>query len=126
MPDQSVWIEKMELQGFRVFLQKQTLSLASNGAPLSLAIFGPNARGKSSLVDSIEYYFSSDSTLERLGRRTLQTRVGPIAVEHVDAQDEGINDLVLMSSDNVRPIGLRKCPIRRTLPPQILVSQLCH
>ena len=44
MPDQSVWIEKMELQGFRVFLQKQTLSLASNGAPLSLAIFGPNAR----------------------------------------------------------------------------------
>ena len=94
MPDQSVWIEKMELQGFRVFLQKQTLSLASNGAPLSLAIFGPNARGKSSLVDSIEYYFSSDSTLERLGRRTLQTRVGPIAVEHVDAQDEGINTKV--------------------------------
>ena len=35
-------------------------------------------------------------------------------------------DLMLMSSDNVRPIGLRKCPIRRTLPPQILVSQLCH
>ena len=94
MPDQSVWIEKMELQGFRVFLQKQTLSLASNGAPLSLAIFGPNARGKSSLVDSIEYYFSSDSTLERLGRRTLQTRAGPIAVEHVDAQDEGINTKV--------------------------------
>ena len=94
MPDQSVWIEKMELQGFRVFLQKQTLSLASNGAPLSLAIFGPNARGKSSLVDSIEYYFSSDSTLERLGRWTLQTRAGPIAVEHVDAQDEGINTKV--------------------------------
>ena len=36
------------------------------------------------------------------------------------------SDLLLMSSDNVRPIGLRKCPIRRTLPPQILVSQLCH
>ena len=35
-------------------------------------------------------------------------------------------DLMLMSSDNVRPIGLRKCPIRRTLPPRILVSQLCH
>ena len=94
MPDQSIWIEKMELQGFRVFLQKQTFSLASNGSPLSLAIFGPNAKGKSSLVDSIEYYFSSDSTLERLGRRTLQTHAGPIAVEHVDAQDEGINTKV--------------------------------
>ncbi len=35
-------------------------------------------------------------------------------------------DLLLMSSENVRPIGLRKCPIRRTLPPQNLVSQLRH
>ena len=34
-------------------------------------------------------------------------------------------DLLLMSSENVRLIDLRKCPSRQMLPSQALVSWLC-
>ena len=90
----SVTIEKLDLQGFRAYLQPQTFTLASGKTPLSLAIFGPNAKGKSSLVDSFEYYFSEDATLKRLGKRALQTHAGPTAIAHVEAQESGINSSV--------------------------------
>ena len=89
-----VTIEKIELQGFRAYLQSQTFRLASKRRPLSLAIFGPNAKGKSSLVDSFEFYWSKDATLERLGKRTFQKYAGPTAIAHVDAQSAGIETSV--------------------------------
>ena len=94
MTKPSVTIEKIELQGFRAYLQPQTLTLASGKTPLSLAIFAPNAKGKSSLVDSIEYYFSEDATLKRLGKRALQTHAGPTAIAHVEAEQLGIQTSV--------------------------------
>ena len=87
MTKPSVMIEKLELQGFRAYLKPQTLTLASGKTPLSLAIFAPNAKGKSSLVDSFEYYFSEDATLKRLGKRASQTHAGPTAIAHVEAKD---------------------------------------
>ena len=87
-------IEKVELQGFRAFLLPLTLKLSSGKANLSMAIFGPNAIGKSSLVDAFEYYFSEDGTLKRLGLRSMQTHAGPIALEHIAAKDEGIDPTV--------------------------------
>ena len=50
-----------------------------------MAVFAPNGVGKSSLVDSFEYYFSEEPTLERLGGKA-STRAGPTAMEHVDAK----------------------------------------
>ena len=87
-------IEKIELQGFRAYLQHQTFTLASGKTPLSLAILGPNAKGKSSLVDSFEYYFSEDATLKRLGKRSFQTHAGPAAIAHVGAQEQDIESSV--------------------------------
>ena len=94
MTKPSVMIEKLELQGFRAYLKPQTLTLASGKTPLSLAIFAPNAKGKSSLVDSFEYYFSEDATLKRLGKRASQTHAGPTAIAHVEAKDLGIQPSV--------------------------------
>ena len=68
--------------------------MATKKEPKSLAVFGPNARGKSSLVDSFEFYFSKDATLERLGMRARDTNAGPKAIEHVKARSEGIPTLV--------------------------------
>ena len=42
------------------------------------------------MIDAFEYYFSSDGTLKRLGRRAAQTQAGPSALEHVDAEKTGI------------------------------------
>lgn len=85
-----ITIEALKVEGFRAYLQPQTLSLYRGKTPLSLAIFAPNAKGKSSLVDAFEYYFSEDATLARLGKRQAQTHAGPLAMEHVDAEDSGL------------------------------------
>ena len=61
---------------------------------MSLAIFAPNAKGKSSLVDAIEYYFSPDATLERLGQRAGQSQAGPGALEHIKAGVSGVTPQV--------------------------------
>ena len=85
-----ITIESFELQGFRAYLKPQSFSLYDGNQPKSLAIFAPNAIGKSSLVDAFEYYFSEDATLQRLGLRASQTQTGPAALEHVEAEEYGI------------------------------------
>lgn len=89
-----ITIESFDIQGFRAYLQLQTFSLRKGNKPASLAIFAPNAKGKSSLVDAFEYYFSQNATLQRLGLRASQTQTGPAALEHVDAQEHGVTPKV--------------------------------
>ena len=85
-----ITIDSFEVQGFRAYLKPQTFSLRRGNRPMSLAIFAPNAKGKSSLVDAFEYYFSEDATLQRLGLRASQTQTGPAALEHVKAREYGV------------------------------------
>lgn len=85
----SITIDELQLEAFRVYLKPQTFTLHRKSSPLSLAVFAPNARGKSSLVDSFEYYFSDLGTLERLGNSTGDSNAGPIALSHVDAETSG-------------------------------------
>ena len=86
----SINLERLKIEGFRAYLKPQTISLAREATSLSLAVFAPNAGGKSSLVDSFEFYFSEDATLKRLGKRTFQSHAGPLAIEHVDATEQGL------------------------------------
>ena len=56
-------------------------------------------------------------------QRLFQRRpVHPGEEGHVG--DGGLTDLVLLSSENVRLIGLRKCPFKRVLPSQAVESLL--
>ena len=89
-----ITLERIKLQGFRAFLAPQSLPLRRGSTPLSLAIFAPNAKGKSSLVDSFEFYFSEEATLERLGKQTQQSNAGPIALKHVGADQREITPSV--------------------------------
>lgn len=89
-----ITIEALRLEGFRAYLKQQTVSLCRGNNPMSLAVFAPNAKGKSGLVDAIEYYFSVEATLARLGKRQAQTHAGPLAMEHVDAERSGITPAV--------------------------------
>ena len=85
-----ITIDSFEVQEFRAYLKPQTFSLRNGNRPMSLAIFAPNAKGKSSLVDAFEYYFSEDATLQRLGLRASQSQTGPAALEHVRAREHGV------------------------------------
>ncbi len=84
-----ITIDELNLEAFRAYLKPQSFALYKKSSPLSLAVFAPNARGKSSLVDSLEYYFSETGTLERLGQGTGDSNAGPIAISHVDAESSG-------------------------------------
>ena len=86
-----ITIESFQVQGFRAYLKSQSFSLRNGNKPMSLAVFAPNAKGKSSLVDAFEYYFSQDATLQRLGLRASQSQTGPAALEHVKADEYGVN-----------------------------------
>ena len=92
--DKSITIEAFRLTGFRAFLRSQEFQLRRGDAPLNFAVFAPNAKGKSSLVDAFEFYFSEDATLQRLGARAAERYAGRAALEHVDAQDKGVNPSV--------------------------------
>ena len=86
-----ITITEITIQGFRGYLKPTTFKMKQGQ---SLAVFAPNGRGKSSLIDAFEYYLSEKGTLKRLGERKHQTHAGPKAVPHVDAGKEGIMSTV--------------------------------
>jgi hypothetical protein len=86
----TIAIDELRLGGFRAFLRPQGFSLFRKNKPLSLAIFAPNAKGKSSLIDAFEFYFSDEGTLARLGIRTARGNAGRRAMEHIDAKANGM------------------------------------
>jgi len=83
------YIQSISLQGFRAYLAEQTFELPDGK---SLAIYAPNAKGKSSLVDAIEFFFSAQGTLKRLGERKSGTQAGPEALEHVLADQKKVKE----------------------------------
>lgn len=90
----SITIEKLSLQGFRAYLLPQTIELHRGSTPLSLAVFAPNRKGKSSLVDGFEFYFSKEGTLARLGQRSVDSHAGPIALVHTEASKSNVDPSV--------------------------------
>lgn len=45
-------IERLTIVGFRAYLKEQSFRLRTKKGPTPLAVFAPNAKGKSSLVDA--------------------------------------------------------------------------
>ena len=86
-----ITIEKIKLAGFRAYLEPQEIILNKKR---SLAILAKNGLGKSSLVDSLEYYFDKDGTLDMLGKKKGETKAGPAAIQHVDAEKRTISTFV--------------------------------
>ncbi|MCH7539650.1 MAG: chromosome segregation protein SMC [Proteobacteria bacterium] len=83
-------IDAFQLEGFRAYLKPQSFPLRRGKKALSLAVFAPNAKGKSALIDGFEFYFSDAAMLKRLGKRTMDRMAGRIAMEHVNARQKGL------------------------------------
>ena len=88
MPDTPYFIQALSLTGFRAFLQPKTFDFSDKRC---LAIFAPNGSGKSSVVDALEFMFSKDGTLDRLGIRTTNNNAGFIALAHNLAEEAGVS-----------------------------------
>jgi len=63
------WIvAKLNIEGFRGVLDRAgDFELAEGRSPRSIAIYAPNATGKSSYADAVEYLFSKDGRLAHIG-----------------------------------------------------------
>ena len=88
-------LHTLTLEGFRAYLQPKTLDLSKKPC---LAIFAPNGLGKSSVIDALEFLFSENGTLERLGKRTQNNQAGPSALAHNNAVEAGILPMVKYST----------------------------
>jgi len=88
------FLQSLELAGFRAYLQPKTFDFNKKRC---LAIFAPNGSGKSSVIDALEFMFSKDGTLERLGQRAINNQAGPIALAHNLADEVKIAPSVTIS-----------------------------
>ncbi len=91
MADDPYILDVLELSGFRAFLMPKSFDF---GTKRCLAVFGPNGLGKSSIVDALEFMFSKDGTLERLGVRAIHNQAGVAALAHNLAEEKKISPLV--------------------------------
>jgi energy-coupling factor transporter ATP-binding protein EcfA2 len=94
MADAPYFIQTLGLTAFRAFLQPKTFDFSKKRC---LAIFAPNGNGKSSVIDALEFVFSNDGTLDRLGIRTVNNNAGFVALAHNLAEDAKLAPSVAIS-----------------------------
>ncbi len=79
MADAPITIRSLTLIGFRAYLESKLFDFSEKP---SLAVFAPNGMGKSGLVDALEFLFSNDGTIKRLGLRAVNNQAGVTALAH--------------------------------------------
>lgn len=89
------FLKALGLAGFRAYLQPKEFDFSKKRC---LAIFAPNGHGKSSVIDALEFMFSKDGTLERLGQRAINNQAGPLALAHNLAEEAKIAPTVTISA----------------------------
>ena len=94
MTNTPYFIRCLELTGFRAYLRPKTFDFSKKRR---IAIFAPNGYGKSSLIDALEFMFSKDGTLLRLGQRAVHNQAGPPALANNRCEEAGIIPSVAIS-----------------------------
>jgi len=87
-------LQTLGFEGFRAFLNHMEFDFRRKRC---LAVFAPNGYGKSSIIDGMEFMFSQNGTLERLGQRAVNNQAGPSALAHNQSEEAGISPSVSIS-----------------------------
>jgi ABC-type hemin transport system ATPase subunit len=131
MPGAPILIHSLTLSGFRAYLEPATFDFS---ARRSLAIFGPNGKGKSGFVDGLEFLLSDAGTIKRLGLRAANNQAGVTALAHDLAVEKNQTSEVRISlkqgktltdcarsvsGDRARPTELEKLLACRKVDPII-------
>jgi hypothetical protein len=89
-------VEKIRVQGVKGVLTASGEFKLKGGR--SIAIFAPNACGKSGYADALEYFFSADGLVEHLGKGGSDSeRGGKHAIPHILASERGIEPSISVS-----------------------------
>ena len=123
-------LHSLTLSGFRAYLVPARFDFSKKPC---LAIYAPNGKGKSSVIDALEFVFSKDGTLERLGQKAINNLAGPQALVHNLAADRGVEAAVSISykcdgeplNGTRSALGKRDIPVAaQTVASQFLVHPL--
>jgi hypothetical protein len=85
-----ITVSKIVIQGVKGILKPIELSLGKASKPCSLAIFAPNACGKSGIADALEYFFDEKGEVQHLGIRADSETGGKVAIPHIHASKSKI------------------------------------
>ena len=121
------WIvTKLNIQGIKGVLDRGgDFELGRERSPRSIAIYAPNACGKSSYADAVEYLFSEEGSVGHLGTGEASERGGRQALSHVLAEERGIEPKVSMtvvnseSGESVQVTRLVKADQADEMPPEL-------
>jgi recombinational DNA repair ATPase RecF len=119
------FLQSLGLSGFRAYLQPKNFDFSKKRC---LAIFAPNGSGKSSVIDALEFMFSGDGTLERLGQRAINNQAGPVALVHNLAEEQKIESAVTISVVSGKHVTNGSRPAkgaRRPIPPVATTLKAC-
>lgn len=119
------FLRSLVLSGFRAYLEPKTFDFSNKRC---LAIFAPNGSGKSSVIDALEFMFSKDGTLEKLGQRAINNQAGPLALAHNLAEETQIPASVtieVLSGKNVTN-GTRSAAGAKRPMPQVAATVNAH
>lgn len=111
------FLHSLSISGFRAYLQPKTFDFSKKKC---MAIFAPNGNGKSSIVDAMEFMFSKDGTLGRLGLKAINNQAGPAALAHNLAEENAIEAKVTIEviSDKTISSGSRLASGPKRLMPE--------
>ncbi len=119
------FLRSLSLTGFRAYLQPKMFDFSKKQC---LAIFAPNGKGKSSVIDALEFMLSRDGTLERLGLLAVNNQAGPNALAHNLAKDAGITPTVeigIISGKNVTNGSRMAAGKKRPIPAAATMINSC-
>ena len=119
------FLQSLVLSGFRAYLQPKTFDFSKKRC---LAIFAPNGSGKSSVIDALEFMFSKDGTLERLGQRAINNQAGPLALAHNLAEETKIAAAVtieVVSGKNATKGSRSATGAKRPIPAVAITVNAC-
>jgi energy-coupling factor transporter ATP-binding protein EcfA2 len=123
--DDPYFLSSLSLAGFRAYLQPKTFDFSKKRC---LAIFAPNGSGKSSVIDALEFMFSKDGTLERLGQRTVNNQAGPMALAHNMAEEAKIAPKVtigVISGKDISSGSRSATGVKRPIPATATTVNVC-
>lgn len=106
-------IRKVIISGFRGILVEQNLNLEGQ----SVAVFGPNSHGKSSFVDGLEWFLSSDDQISSLNREDAGVKSYP----HIEAESNSTYVKVLFNDSS---LGELKKLFQPSIPTKPLLSDI--
>lgn len=106
-----ITVNKIIIQGIKGILKPVELSLGKASKPCSLAIFAPNACGKSGIADAVEYFFDEKGEVDHLGIKADSEKGGKPALLHIHAIKSKITSQIALTfygDQYTKPITIKR------------------